>query len=118
MPGRRCSTRRNTAWRVIARTEVLRAHNLGKLKFHQAVGIQRLEWFTMEDERMCPVCGVLDGKQFPIDQFPQQPVHAQCRCGHYPAWPLVVCGQGLLAASATAAPGRCVYGCLISAKLY
>ena len=85
---------------VIARTEVLRAHNLGKLKFHQAVGIQRLEWFTMGDERMCPTCGSLDGKQFPIDEFPAQPAHPQCRCGHNPAWPLVICGQGLLAASA------------------
>jgi SPP1 gp7 family putative phage head morphogenesis protein len=85
---------------VIARTEVLRAHNQGKLKFHQAVGIQRLEWFTMDDERMCPVCGVLDGKQFPLEEFPQQPAHPNCRCGHYPAWPLVVCGQGPLAASA------------------
>jgi len=90
---------------VIARTEVLRAHNLGKLKFHQAVGIQRLEWFTMDDERMCSVCGALDGKPFPIDQFPPQPAHPQCRCGHYPAWPLVVCGQGLLAASAAPSTG-------------
>jgi SPP1 gp7 family putative phage head morphogenesis protein len=90
---------------VIARTEVLRAHNLGKLKFHQAVGIQRLEWFTMDDERMCPTCGALDGKQFPLDQFPQQPAHPQCRCGHYPAWPLVVCGQGLLAATAAPSTG-------------
>lgn len=90
---------------VIARTEVLRAHNLGKLKFHQAVGIQRLEWFTMEDERVCPICGPLDGKQFPIDQFPAQPAHPQCRCGHNPAWPLVICGQGLLAASAAPSTG-------------
>ncbi|MHB9129973.1 MAG: phage head morphogenesis protein [Armatimonadota bacterium] len=90
---------------VIARTEVLRAHNQGKLKFHQAVGIQRLEWFTMDDERMCAICGALDGKSFPSDQFPPQPAHPQCRCGHYPAWPLVVCGQGLLAASAAPSTG-------------
>ncbi|HEY3415704.1 MAG TPA: minor capsid protein, partial [Armatimonadota bacterium] len=90
---------------VIARTEVLRAHNLGKLKFHQAVGIQRLEWFTMEDERVCPVCGPRDGQQYPIDQFPAQPAHPQCRCGHNPAWPLVICGQGLLATSAAPSTG-------------
>ena len=32
---------------MIARTEVLRAHNMGQLKFHQQVGIQKLEWMTM-----------------------------------------------------------------------
>jgi len=90
---------------VIARTEVLRAHNLGKLKFHQAVGIQQLEWFTMDDERMCPICRDLDGKPFPIDEFPAQPAHPQCRCGHYPVWPLVICGQGVLAASAAPKTG-------------
>jgi len=90
---------------VIARTEVLRAHNLGKLKFHQAVGIQRLEWFTMDDERVCPVCGPRDGQQYPIDEFPAQPAHPQCRCGHNPAWPLVICGQGLLASSAAPSTG-------------
>ena len=90
---------------VIARTEVLRAHNMGKLKFHQAVGIQRLEWFTMDDERVCPVCGPRDGQQYPIDNFPPQPAHPQCRCGHNPAWPLVICGQGVLASSAAVSPG-------------
>lgn len=58
---------------MIARTEVLRAHNMGRLKFHERVGIQKLEWLAMEDERMCPVCGGLDGKTFPIDKFPSNP---------------------------------------------
>ncbi len=42
---------------VIARTEVLRAHNQGRIKFHQQVGVEKLEWMTMEDERVCPICG-------------------------------------------------------------
>ncbi|MCC6271512.1 MAG: phage head morphogenesis protein, partial [Microbacteriaceae bacterium] len=33
---------------MIARTEVLRAHNMGRLKFHERVGIQKLEWLAME----------------------------------------------------------------------
>ncbi|CAM2066728.1 Minor capsid protein [Sulfidibacter corallicola] len=73
---------------VIARTEVLRAHNQGRMKFHREVGVQRLEWLTMADERTCPVCGPLDGKVFPIDRFPQIPRHPQCRCGSIVALPI------------------------------
>ena len=69
---------------MIARTEVLRAHNMGRLKFHQHVGVKRLEWMTMGDERTCPVCGPLNGKIFPAEKFPQQPAHPFCRCTNLP----------------------------------
>ncbi len=69
---------------MIARTEVLRAHNMGRVKFHQQVGIEMLEWMTMDDERTCPVCGPLDGKKYSIDKFPQQPTHPFCRCTNLP----------------------------------
>jgi SPP1 gp7 family putative phage head morphogenesis protein len=69
---------------MIARTEVLRAHNMGRLKFHQKAGIEKLEWMTMDDERTCPVCGPLDGKKYSIEKFPQQPVHSFCRCTNLP----------------------------------
>ena len=78
---------------MIARTEVLRAHNMGRLKFHERVGIQKLEWLAMEDERMCPVCGGYDGKTYLIDKFPQQPAHPHCRCTNVVAWPMTVCGN-------------------------
>ena len=80
---------------MIARTEILRAHNQGRIKFHREVGVQRLEWMTMEDERVCPVCGPLDGRLFPTERFPQQPAHPNCRCSHVVAWPLIICGAGL-----------------------
>ena len=57
---------------MIARTEILRAHNMGRLKFHQHVGIKQLEWMTMGDERTCPVCGPLDGITFPAGKFPPE----------------------------------------------
>jgi SPP1 gp7 family putative phage head morphogenesis protein len=69
---------------MIARTEVLRAHNMGRLKFHQKAGIEKLEWMTMDDERTCPVCGPMDGKKYSIDKFPQQPKHVHCRCTNLP----------------------------------
>ena len=88
---------------VIARTEVLRAHNQGRIKFHQEVGVQKLEWMTMEDERVCPVCGPLDGKIFTTGRFPPQPAHPNCRCTSVVAWPLEICG-GELGAKAALAP--------------
>ncbi len=69
---------------MIARTEVLRAHNIGRLKFHQKAGIEKLEWMTMDDERTCQVCGPLDDKTFSTDKFPQQPAHPHCRCTNLP----------------------------------
>ncbi len=88
---------------VIARTEMLRAHNQGRLKFHQQVGVEKLEWMTMEDERVCPVCGPLDGKVFDTGRFPQQPAHPNCRCTSVVAWPLEICG-GELGAKAALVP--------------
>lgn len=66
---------------MIARTEILRSHNMGRLKFHQRVGIKKLEWLCLDDERSCRICKKeLDGKKFSIDKFPQQPAHPYCRC--------------------------------------
>jgi len=59
-------------------------HNMGRLKFHPHVGVKRLEWMTMGDERTCPVCGPLNGKIFPAEKFPQQPAHPFCRCTNLP----------------------------------
>jgi len=92
---------------VIARTEVLRAHNQGRIKFHRQVGVKRLDWMTMEDERVCPICGPLDGKVFDTDRFPQQPAHPNCRCTSVVAWPLVICG-GELGAKAAAESDACI----------
>ncbi len=64
---------------VIARTEVLRAHNQGRIKFHQEVGVEKLEWMTMEDERVCPVCGPLDGRRFATGRFPPQAIEEQAK---------------------------------------
>lgn len=60
--GSKVFTKAQHRMEMIARTEVLRAHNQGQIKFHKHVGVKKLEWMTMEDERTCPVCGGLDGK--------------------------------------------------------
>lgn len=73
---------------LIARTEVLRAHNQGRMKFHREVGVQKLEWLTGEDERTCSVCRPLHGRVFPIDRIPMIPIHPQCRCTAVVALPV------------------------------
>jgi len=92
---------------VIARTEVLRAQNQGRIKFHDRVGVRKLEWMTMEDERVCPICGPLDGKVYDTGRFPSQPAHPNCRCTSVVAWPLVICG-GELGAKAANEPAACI----------
>jgi len=65
---------------VITRTETLRAHGQGRRKFYDTVGVRMVVWVTAGDERTCPECGPLDGREFPIDQAPPIPLHPQCRC--------------------------------------
>jgi len=69
---------------VITRTETLRAYSQGRNKFYNQIGVRRIVWVTSGDERTCPECGPLDGKEFPIDQMPSFP-HPQCRCSIYAA---------------------------------
>ncbi|HIF03047.1 MAG TPA: hypothetical protein EYQ84_07045 [Nitrospinaceae bacterium] len=40
----------------------------------------RVKWIAVGDERMCPICGGLDGKEFNIDNMPPIPAHPACRC--------------------------------------
>lgn len=78
--GARVFTKARHRLEVITRTEVLRAHNQGRLKCYREIGVQRLEWLTMEEERVCPVCRPLHEKVFSFERFPMQPKHPQCRC--------------------------------------
>ena len=70
---------------LIARSEVMRAYNQGAVKFEARVGITRARWLTAGDERTCPDCGPLDGKEFTLADLPSQPLHPACRCTHVPA---------------------------------
>ena len=65
---------------VITRTETLRAHGQGRRKFYDTVGVKRVVWVTAGDDRTCPQCGPLDGKEFLLDEMPPLPRHPRCRC--------------------------------------
>ncbi|MFA7331035.1 MAG: phage minor head protein [Candidatus Delongbacteria bacterium] len=70
---------------LIARSEVMRAYNQGAVKIEAQVGITRVRWLTAGDERTCPDCGPLDGKEYNLADLLSQPLHPACRCTHVPA---------------------------------
>jgi SPP1 gp7 family putative phage head morphogenesis protein len=72
---------------LIARTEIIRAHNQGQIKFYDAVGVKKFIWQTAEDERTCPICQPLDGKTFVVGKDPGPPTHPDCRCWSVPVIP-------------------------------
>lgn len=81
---------------MIARTETIRAANLGQQALWKH-GVEarivdetaRQEWIATPDDRECPVCAELDGKTFPLGgtieagkfgMVSGPPAHVQCRC--------------------------------------
>lgn len=70
---------------VITRTETLRAYGQGRSKFYNQIGVKRLVWVTAGDERTCPECGPLDGKEFQVEEMPTIPLHPACRCSFFAA---------------------------------
>lgn len=80
---------------LIARTETMKASNAGQAAaWDQAVeegvltGEETQEWITTPDDRLCPICEPMDGKQAPLggffdvdgDQVDGPPAHPRCRC--------------------------------------
>lgn len=70
---------------VMARTEAINAFTQGaELRYAQA-GIEKLEWLTAGDDRVCPICGPLDGKVFTVaSRHERPPIHPNCRCAIIP----------------------------------
>lgn len=72
-------------WRtmLIARTEIMRASNLGALAVYEANAdvLNGWEWVATRDERTCPICGGLDGKVFKfgdMQSIPPSGSHLGC----------------------------------------
>jgi len=96
----------------VAETETVRAFNYGTIEaWKKSDGVEYVRWFTAEDERVCPFCYELDGKEKPIGQpwfelgetatgevpdgstqtftfdyapVMAPPVHPNCRCQVFP----------------------------------
>lgn len=78
--------------KTIARTEIAEALNIGVLEgWRQAQedgwlpGKPKKEWITTPDEKLCPICGALEGKRVGLNANfsigrPGPPAHPRCRC--------------------------------------
>ena len=64
--------------RMIARTEALRASNMGRMYSYKAHGVKKVRW--MVGPKPCPECADLEGRIFPIDDAPVPPLHPNCGC--------------------------------------
>lgn len=53
---------------MIARSETIRSSNAGLVEGYRLNGITRIEWFAALDERLCPFCGEMHGKQVTIGE--------------------------------------------------
>jgi SPP1 gp7 family putative phage head morphogenesis protein len=74
---------------VIARTEIVRAYNQGQLFAFKELGVKEVdvmaEWSTADDNRVCPMCGDLEGVVLTIkDAEGLLPRHPNCRCAWIP----------------------------------
>lgn len=74
-------------WRslLVVRTEIMRASNLGALAIYEQNKdiLNGWEWVAARDERVCRICGALDGQTFEFGDYQQPPPsgsHIGCRC--------------------------------------
>lgn len=66
---------------LVARTETTRLYSEGNRLSYKADGVQQVEWRTVGDGRVDPVCADLDGEKMPVEgatMYP--PAHPGCRC--------------------------------------
>lgn len=85
-----------TRARVIARTEVIRAHAEATLNSYEEAGVAgvqvQAEFTTAQDNAVCRKCKALEGKKYPIEKAHGIiPVHPNCRCAFLP----IVEAQGI-----------------------
>ena len=83
----------------IASTEITRAYaNGSRLGWQQSGVITEMTWATAQDERVCPICGALEGQVVKVEGgqfvhpggegkerwagtvYPEPPAHVRCRC--------------------------------------
>lgn len=70
---------------LIASTEVTRAYaEANRIAYGETGVVDRVEWRTAEDERVCPICGPLDrqtaDRNDGFDDVGFPPAHPRCRC--------------------------------------
>lgn len=80
-----------TRGKVLARTEIVRAHHMASIQEYKNAGLLGVqimsEWLTA-GFNVCPACAELEGKVFTLAEIePMIPVHPNCRCTAIPYLP-------------------------------
>jgi len=57
------------------------------LAFEQSGVVDLFEWETVRDDRTCPICLPLHGRQFALRGDMRPPAHIGCRCHVKPVVP-------------------------------
>jgi HK97 family phage portal protein len=70
---------------LIAATETTRSYsNANQIAYQESGVVQRIEVQTARDERVCPICGSIWGRRFPlatgVPNMGLPPFHPGCRC--------------------------------------
>jgi SPP1 gp7 family putative phage head morphogenesis protein len=73
--------------RSIARTETMKAYNVGATNRYKQRGVTEQEWLATTSERTCSYCSGQDGRTYPLDDSPDMPAHPNCRCAWLPVIP-------------------------------
>ena len=67
--------------RMVARTETIAASTEGSIQGYEELDVEKLQWYTALDERVCLICEPLHGNVYGIAESRGQiPAHPQCRC--------------------------------------
>ena len=71
---------------MVARTEVSRAFAMGRIEAFTQMGVvEKVQWLVSPDERLCPICGAMEGETFTLQEASNLiPIHPQCRCTWVP----------------------------------
>ena len=72
-----CSKHRSI---LIARTETISASAQGAIEGYKEADIEKVEWLSALDDRLCEDCDALNGETWPIDDAIMPPAHPDCRC--------------------------------------
>ena len=66
---------------ILSQNFTYKVVNNSLMFYGQSAGINYVRWVTMGDERVCPICGPLEGRVYRKGQFlPPLPAHQNCRC--------------------------------------
>lgn len=67
---------------MIAQTELAWAYNKGLIETYKELGVQKVRWLAVLDNRTCNQCKeyALKDEIFTLAELPEIPLHPRCRC--------------------------------------